>query len=236
MLLSDRPLSRQSEEDQGVSETFTWDELKWWDSGECQVIEERLDELDARGVAYNPNRADLYAALHCTPYSSVRCAIIGQDPYPQSKYACGIAFSIPKLLRKLPPTLEMIYQELFNDLKIERKNGSLEGWCKQGVLLWNAIPSCLAGMSMSHDWNEYQYLTQEIVTKLAERGIVFAFLGSVARRYATYVTGPNLVIETGHPSPRGNQFARHPFTGSRLFSTINGKLTELGYEPVDWSA
>ncbi len=227
----------QPEEGVTNTETFEWGDLKWWNSGECQVIEERLDDLDKRGIAYNPARECLYAALNCTPYSGVKVLIVGQDPYPQSKYATGIAFSIPKLLRKFPPTLEMLYQELFNDLKITRKTGSLEGWCNQGVLLWNAIPSCLAGHSLSHDWTEYQYLTQEIVERLAERGIVFAFLGGVARRYAQYVAPTtNAIIETGHPSPRGNRAAKHPFTGSRLFSTINGKLVELGYEPIDWSA
>jgi uracil-DNA glycosylase len=215
---------------------FTWDQLKWWDCGERQVIEERLDALEARGLPYNPNRSDLYAALQCCPYDETRVAIIGQDPYPQPKFCTGIAFSIPASLRKYPPTLELIYQELFNDLKIKRKNGSLENWCKQGVLLWNAIPSCLSGQPLSHDWTEYQYLTQEIVGRLAERGIVFAFLGGVARRYAYLVSSQtNAIIETGHPSPRANRVAKHPFNGSRLFSTINAKLTELGYEKIDWS-
>ena len=215
----------------------TWDELKWWDSGEWQVIEERLDDLDRRGITYNPQRQSLFRALELTPFQQCKAVICGQDPYPEARYATGVAFSIPKLLRKYPPTLEMIYQELLSDLKITRKTGSLENWCSQGVLLWNAIPSCLNGHSLSHDWTEYQYLTQEIVQRLAERGIVFALLGGVARRYAQYITpDTNAIIETGHPSPRGNRTAKHPFTGSRLFSTINAKLVELGHEPIDWSA
>lgn len=217
--------------------SFVWDDLKWWNCGERQVCDERLDALDDRFVRYNPDRDLMYSALRAVPYRDVRVAIIGQDPYPEHKYATGIAFSVPKLLRKLPPTLSMIYNELLEDLHITRKNGSLEDWCKQGVLLWNAIPTCEAGRSMSHDWLEYEYLSSEIVKELAKKGIVFAFLGSVARRYVKYVSPENnMVIETGHPSPRGNRHSRVPFTGSRLFSTINGYLTELGHPPIDWSS
>lgn len=211
----------------------TWDDLTWWNSGERQVVEERLD-----GEVYNPGRDRLYAALKY-PYQDIKVCIMGQDPYPQSRFCTGIAFSIPASFRKYPPTLELIYKELEADLKITRKNGCLVPWCKQGVLLWNAIPTCLAGVSMSHDWNEYEYLTREIVSRLAERGVVFAFLGSVARRYTQYVetdNGKNVVIETGHPSPRGNMSSRNPFTGSRLFSTINSGLCSIGYEPINWGA
>jgi uracil-DNA glycosylase len=212
----------------------SWTQLKFWNSGEYQVIEERLDDLDKAGLLYNPERKLLFHSLSLVPIQKVKVLIVGQDPYPERKFATGVAFSIDKSLRKFPPTLKIILDELNEDLHIVRKNGSLEDWCKQGVLLWNAVPSCLAGRSLSHDWTEWSYLTQEIVVTLAERGIVFAFLGSVARRYAHYVTSNNAIIETGHPSPRGNLSARIPFTGSRLFSTINAKLVELGHEAINW--
>jgi uracil-DNA glycosylase len=211
----------------------TWEELKWWTSGECQVIEERLNDLDKAGIVYCPARESLCRSLELTPLEETKVCIIGQDPYPEAKFATGIAFSIPSGYRKFPPTLNLIYQELLNDLKISRKSGSLEDWCKQSILLWNAIPSCLVGKSLSHDWDEYSYLTREIVQTLAEKGIVFAFLGSVARRYAPLVGEGNVVIETGHPSPRGNM-SRTPFTGSRIFSRINAGLVELGYETIHW--
>jgi uracil-DNA glycosylase len=213
-----------------------WEDMKWWNSGECQVIEERLDALDHSGLVYCPQRQSLCRALELTPIERCTVAIIGQDPYPETKYATGIAFSIPSGFRKYPPTLNIIYQELLNDLKVSRKSGSLEAWCKQGVLLWNAIPSCLAGKSLSHDWDEYRYLTQEVIQTLAEKGIVFAFLGGRARAYAPLVGEGNVVIETGHPSPRGNLSSRTPFSGSRLFSRINAGLVELGYEPISWES
>jgi len=74
-----------------------------------------------------------------------------------------------------------------------------------------------------------------VFRRLSEKGIVFALLGSVARRYANDVDlRNNKIILTSHPSPRGSNNSRMPFRGSRLFSTINDHLNQLGLDPIDW--
>jgi uracil-DNA glycosylase len=203
-------------------------ELDYWDSGEWQVVEERLDDMDKKGILYCPGKDKLFAVLDLLPMDSVRCVILGQDPYPDPKFATGIAFSIPKEQKEFPPTLANIVSEYSKDLHYPYPTtGDLTPWVKQGVLLWNVIPSCGVGRSMSHDWPEWAYLTQEIISKLAERDVVFAALGQVAQRYTKELDA----LEFSHPSPRGNYSSIHPFLGSRLFSTINGKLKG---NPIDW--
>lgn len=216
---------------------MSWTDLEYWRSGEWQVVEERLNDFDLTGSCYNPERQFLFAALDATPMEKVKVVLLGQDPYPGGKYACGLAFSIPKTVQSHPPTLQTILQEYVDDLHYPYpKNGSLEKWAAQGVLLWNAIPTCETGKSLSHDWIEWSYLTKEIIQQLSQKGsIVFVFLGGVARRYVQYVdTNRNDVIETSHPSPRGNLSSKSPFSGSRLFSTINQKLNGRGKEAIDW--
>lgn len=199
----------------------TWKDLTWWNSGEYQVTEEKLDDLDKHSSSYCPAHSNLYAALDATPYANVRLSIMGQDPYPDPKFATGIAFSIPASLRKYPPTLEIMYEELQSDLHCTRKNGDLRGWCDQGVLLWNVIPTCLAWKSMSHAWTEWTYLAKEIVERLSEKGIVFVFLGRVAQEYQRYVTpSNNRILVASHPSKLGARSGRHPFLGSRLFRML----------------
>jgi len=214
----------------------TWKELQWWDCGEQQVIKEKLDELDKSGATYCPGRDHLYAAMELCPYGNTHVVLMGQDPYPNPKLATGLAFDVPASVRKYPPSLQIIYDELQSDLQVERKNGSLRSWCKQGVFLWNAIPTCLAWKSLSHErWTEWTYLTKEIVEKLSERGIVFVFLGRVARQYAKYVDlRNNQILEYSHPSPMGLISKKQTFKGSRLFSTVNAKLVENGLSPIDW--
>jgi uracil-DNA glycosylase len=218
--------------------------LKFFQSGEWQVVNERLKDLEKvnRPVSdgYNPPRSLLFDALRRTPLEEVKVAIIGQDPYPTRAHATGIAFSIPQNIQQAdwPITLRTFLDEYRTDLGYPLpSNGDLSSWCAKGVLLWNAIPSCRSGASLSHDWRggEWGFLTKEIIELLSERGTTFALLGQIARRYLNDIklTNNNVVV-TSHPSPRGNVNSRSPFTGSRLFSTINDKLCNNGQEIIDW--
>jgi len=213
--------------------------LNYWQSGEYQAAREKMDDDQAKGYRINPDRSVMFRALSLTPEDKVKVAIIGQDPYPNREHATGVAFSIPSTIppREFPPTLRMFLQEYCDDLGYSMpSSGNLESWCRQGVLLWNAIPSLREGQSLSHDWlgHEWDNLTSEIIQRLRTRGVVFAFLGSIARRFTPAVAEPSEVIITSHPSPRGSLNSKRPFVGSRLFSTINAKLVELGLEPIDW--
>lgn len=215
-----------------------WSDLKWWDSGERQAVEEKIDDLEAKSITCNPKKSLLYKALSATKEADVRVCIIGQDPYPTPGIATGIAFAVPVDLdkRNWPATLNLLLGEYNSDLGYDLpRHGDLHRWTSQGCLLWNAIPSVQSGLPLSNDWDEWSYLTGEIIRRLSAKGVVFAFLGAVARRYESLVDlTKNRVILTSHPSPRGNRSGRVPFTGSRLFSTINARLNELKLEPIDW--
>lgn len=229
--------------------------LDYFNTGEWQVCDERLRDLERvnRRIGrdgYLPGRSNLFKALHLVQAKDVRVAIIGQDPYPQEAFATGLAFSIPDrseehsgrlqtVLEEVPaspPTLKTILKEYSTDLGLPiPRSGNLARWSENGVLLWNAIPSCLPGRSLSHDWPEYEPLTREICRRLSEKGIVFALLGQVARRFQRDIDlRNNKVIVTSHPSPRGSLSSKSPFVGSRLFSTINARLVENAQEPIDW--
>lgn len=216
----------------------TWDDLTFWDSPEWTKIQEQLDDLDQQGISYNPDRAKLFAALDSTPLETCKVAILGQDPYPQAKFATGTAFSIPRDCDTWPSSLAQIMGEYTRDLSLPPPaHPMLDKWTSQGVLLWNVIPTCLTGVSLSHynwDWN---WLTMEIIEKLDNKpqGCVFALLGAVAREYEQYIDHESChVIWTSHPSPRGNANSFNPFKGSRLFSRINDCLVDLKYSPIDW--
>jgi uracil-DNA glycosylase len=210
--------------------------MVFWQSGEWQVIQEKLDDLEAKGIKYNPERENLFAALDLVPLDKTRVVLIGQDPYPNSKFATGVAFSIPKGLRKFPQTLITIFIEYCKDLSdVCPTTGNLEKWCDQGVLLWNAYPTTLDGVPGAHlGWTEWDWLTKEIVELLSKKEpkVVIVFIGSVARRFVKFIdkTTTNY-IEVGHPSPRGLLKAANPFVGSRLFSTINSKISGA---KIDW--
>lgn len=202
--------------------------LKYWRTGEWQVIKERL----RNETQYNPPHRLLFAALRAVHPGACRVAILGQDPYPQRKFCVGHAFSIPGTLREFPPTLINIFKEYEDDLGYPApSSGDLTPWCEQGVLLWNVYPSCAVGKPGSHHWEEWTWLTKEIVEKLNERGMVFVMLGRVARSFVLHTDSRSCIIETSHPSPLG---ANRGFFGSKIFSRTNEELVKMGKEPIDW--
>lgn len=210
--------------------------LNYFNTGEWQVVEERLDALQNRKQTYNPSKKHLFAALRSTPFEKTVVAIYGQDPYPSHTHATGLAFSVPVGTKPLPPTAEAILQEYQADLGLPHPgHADLTKWAEQGVLLWNVIPSCLEWKSLSHEWDEWSYLTIEITKKLSDKGIVFALTGARARDYIKFIDDKkNKIIETSHPSPRGSLHSKVPFVGSRLFSRINDYLVQQGKPPINW--
>lgn len=225
-----------------------WEELDYWQTKDWQIVQERLDALDKSRVSYNPNRSNIFRSMLLCPMASVKVVILGQDPYPNPDHATGLAFSLPHKydIKKAPATWQNIRREYCTDLsKQSPKTGSFETWAKQGVLLWNVIPTCETWKSLSHDWEEYGSLTQDILKCLSEtdRGMVFVFLGSKARKHSEDVELTNQKVKsiyTSHPAPRGalksNPYlGTIPFLGSRLFSTTNNYLNQLGLGSIDWT-
>jgi uracil-DNA glycosylase len=208
----------------------SWHELSFWNSEEWKRVHERLTEEEDNIC---PCFDDLFLSMELTPLQEVRCAIICQDPYPNPALAMGLAMSVPDIVKlAIPPTLRTVFNEYVSDLHFTYPTTTnLTPWAKQGVFLWNAIPSCRQWQSMSHDWEEWHALTKEIVEELDKRGVVFAFLGSVARRFTDYTTPSSESICLSHPSPRGSLHSYNPFVGARLFSTINDLL---GCSKIDW--
>jgi len=216
---------------------FEWDDMNYWSSGEWQVVQEKLEDLEKKKISYNPRREDLFNALDATPFDKVKVVFLGQDPYPDQKHATGIAFDVPPTIKKLPSTLQNILNEYANDLGYQvPKSGSLGTWAERGILLWNVIPSCRTGEPLSHNWLEWEFLTKEIIEKLNGKGnIVFVNFGTVARAFCTTIdTKTNRVLHCSHPSPRGQITGRHAFKGSKAFTRVNDLLVELKQDKIDW--
>lgn len=216
---------------------MNWDDLNYWSTGEWQVCEERLSDMDKAGKLYCPKREDMFSSLDETPFESVKVVILGQDPYPRLTDATGLAFSVPKSVKrnKWPGSLNNLLKEYVDDLGYEYpKSGDLSAWANRGVLLWNSIPTVTVGKPGSHKWVEYEPLTIEILETLSDKreGIVFVLMGGIAQGYRKHIDEKkHRIVTTVHPSPLS---ANRGFFKCRLFSTVNAKLREMGKEPIDW--
>ena len=178
-------------------------------------------------------RKDLwYQALQSTPFDSVKCVILGQDPYHTKGMAHGLAFSVLPHWTRLPPTLQNIHKEYVSDLGYESpRSGCLRNWAERGVLLLNTSLTVEQGKADSHAKAGWSLLCYETLRSLHERGgVVFNLWGSRAQEYEAAVRGSRLV-STVHPSPLS---AHRGWYGSKPFSKTNTHLKELNIEPIDW--
>lgn len=179
-----------------------------------------------------PKREMIFNALKGIEFENIKVVIIGQDPYHGEGEAHGLAFSVEN--SKTPHSLQNIFKELKMDLNVDRTNGNLEDWVKQGVLLLNSVLTVVKDQPKSHCRIGWEQFTDKIIQLLNERkeGIVFVLWGNDAREKKKYITNPvHYIIESAHPSPfsyyRG-------FKGSKPFSKINKFLIKCHKNRINW--
>ena len=180
-----------------------------------------------------PEYKNIFNALKYTPYSNVKIVIIGQDPYHGEGEAHGLSFSVQEGVA-LPPSLQNIYKELYNDLGIKNVKGDLTSWAKEGVLLLNSILSVEKDKPLSHSKLGWQLLTDHIIKILNQKQepIVFILWGSYARSKKEFITNKkHLIIESVHPSPLS---VSRGFFGSKPFSKANAFLKKNNIKEVDF--
>jgi uracil-DNA glycosylase len=181
-----------------------------------------------------PRHADVFRALHLTPYADTKVLILGQDPYHGPGQAHGLCFSVPPGVA-IPPSLVNIHKELEQDLGCARpRHGNLEHWASQGVLLLNAVLTVRAHKANSHQGKGWEQFTDEVIRAVDAKPetCVFVLWGGYARRKRSLIdTRRHVVIESAHPSPLS---AHNGFLGSRPFSRANAALEAAGRTPVDW--
>ncbi len=182
-----------------------------------------------------PPRDKLFEALELTPYESVKCVILGQDPYHQPNQANGLAFSVSANV-SIPPSLNNIFKERRDDLGLPMPNhGDLRKWAKEGVLLLNTTLSVEHGKPGSHKKLGWSWVTDAIIEALNDhpQPIVFLLWGNHAASKRPLIDeSRHCVIAASHPSPLA---ARHSFFGSQPFSRANAFLIAQGRDPIDFS-
>lgn len=187
----------------------------------------------ATGPVY-PKPAEVFAALHLTPYASVKVLILGQDPYHGPRQAHGLCFSVQAGVAA-PPSLKNIFKELQDDLGCPPPNhGNLEAWARQGVLLLNTSLTVRGGQAASHQGKGWEVFTDQVIRAVDDKPetVVFILWGAAARKKKSFIdTGRHVIIESAHPSPLS---AHNGFFGSKPFSRANEALVAAGREPIDW--
>ncbi len=197
----------------------------------------RLAARRAAGAIIYPGEP--LRALQLKARDDVRVVIVGQDPYHGPGQAHGLAFSVPGAL-PLPPSLRNIFAEIARDFDVApARNGNLERWARQGVLLLNCVLTVERGAAASHAGHGWETLTDLLLAALAHDSAPKAFLlwGAYAQRKRALLAGEqHLVLAANHPSPLSARRGPQPFIGCGHFAATNRFLTAHQRGEIDWSS
>ena len=182
-----------------------------------------------------PPQKFVFRALDLCSFDDVKVVILGQDPYPTYGNANGLSFSVADSVKVIPKSLKNIFLEVENDLDNNfPKNGNLERWAKQGVLLLNSILTVEEGRPNSHKEIGWEQFTDSIINKLStdKSNLVFLLWGTKALAKKEMIdSNKHLVLTAPHPSPLS---AYRGFFGCKHFSKTNQYFRELGKTEINW--
>lgn len=198
-------------------------------------LKKKLIEYQNKNITVYPEKSKIFNAFHLTPFQKIKVVILGQDPYHGPGQAHGLSFSVPHNI-KTPPSLMNIFKELDSDLKVEinKTNGNLEHWAKQGVFLLNTTLTVEKSKPMSHKnfgWNIFTDKVIEIINHYREN-IVFILWGAHAHSKTHLIdSSKHLILKSVHPSPLSSH---RGFFGSRPFSQTNNYLESKKIDKIVW--
>ena len=151
-----------------------------------------------------PDENKVFEALKNCSLEKVKVVIIGQDPYPSKGHANGLCFSVTKEVTPLPKSLKNIFKELYSDVGVQKSDGDLLSWSKQGVLLLNTVLTVRESEAGSHANRGWEIFTDAIIIELMKerKNIVFILWGAKAQKKGSQVDErTHFIIKSPHPSP-----------------------------------
>jgi uracil-DNA glycosylase len=170
----------------------------------------------------------------CT-FEKTCVVILGQDPYHGPRQANGLSFSVNDGVA-FPPSLINIFKELNDDLGVPfPKNGNLERWAEQGVLLLNSTLTVQASSAGSHQNKGWEQYTDAVIRCVNEEkeDVVFLLWGKYAQDKGKIIDkSKHLVLKSKHPSPMSANFGG--WFGNKHFSQTNNYLRSKGLAEVEW--
>lgn len=158
----------------------------------------------------------------------VRVVLIGQDVYPNPKFANGIAFAIPKGVETIPHSLHIIENELQNNYPDVELDPTLTNWLKQGVFLFNRSLTCEIGKPNSH-YDKWAWFTEEVIKIINNErsGLHFVLWGNSAKELQPLIdVNRQFIYTAAHPMAEsyGKNTITNGFYGTKHFLKINKNI------------
>lgn len=165
-------------------------------------------------VVADPNRVGpSFEILYTLRLETIKCVVIGQDPYSNgyteagvyTSYYDGLAFSAANSART-PASLKILKQwfintDLISGFEVGNVPNDLRYLVQRGVFLGNTAWSVSRGRPLSHMWDEWYIFTGRLVQYIStKRSVPFLLLGSRAHSLANFIHGQCPVYLERHPA------------------------------------
>jgi uracil-DNA glycosylase len=226
-------------------------------------LEQQIQHLSTSIDRYIlPAVSNMMMPFILTSLSRLKVVIIGQDPYPDSSKARGLAFSTgnPSVDPiSIPQSLDAIYKSLhkYGHISQMPDHGCLFNWAAQGVLMLNVTPLYISKECQKPLKEHWLPFTRGFIKLLASQGssnIVWVLFGNEAQALHSMIIsatqGPSAlptvtatltptvkVYTFRHPSPQANNMLAEDMKFSNVdhFGTINKMLAVASQPPINWS-
>jgi len=186
---------------------------------------------------FEPVRENIFRAFFFNEINDVKVCILGEEPYPDTKYvgrADGLCFSFGN---SQPPceSLRNIFVEL-NESKIangkQRTETDLTDWAKKGVLLLNATLFFENGANndksiTTKNIKMFKPLIEKVIKELDKHSCLFVLWGNNAKKYEKYINNKENVYISGHPSQMSVNQKKFHFKHTQH---VNGNVFDWIYE------
>lgn len=221
-----------------------------WDAffeQEQDFIENVMDTI--KNDDYTPEECNIFKFAEL-PVNEIKCAIIGQDPYPARGAATGLAFEVGNLqswtqpfaqasLRNILRAVYKAYTEktiTWKELRQKISDGKFEilppgqlfkSWMRQGVLLLNTSLTCRVGAPNSHRklWNGFCGRAVDFVSSV-NPDVIWFLWGKDAWQHEARLSPENVYVSR-HPMLAGTE---HPldFLKNRCFQNTKNMIEWIG--------
>lgn len=193
--------------------------------------------LNSLSGPITPNADSLFDAFAYCPYEKLKVIWLGQDPYPQSGIATGIAFGNKRETpaERISPSLKILrnYACKYLDKNVEDCNFdlTLKSWEEQGVLMLNSSLTTKVGEIGKHTMI-WRPVISDFLSKISwiKPDLVYVLSGGIANSFRPYIGDNAGIASTVHPSFCVRTSTPFP----DVFNQVNGFLRMAGKSIISW--
>lgn len=200
-----------------------------------------IENLLKNETRFTPGLKHIFEAFYKCKYKNTKIVLLGQDPYPQSGIADGLAFSCSNSVQP-QPSLRYIFKAI--NKTVYKQDGEewrlfnpgLHRWAAQGILLLNTALTVEMRKPGSHV-NYWKNFTAFFIDMLSRHNpdIIWILLGKNAEEYLDLFPLENTppIVMASHPASAAYNKAKE-WDCKDIFNKVNEHLQKQGKDPIIW--